>query len=400
MSRILKAGTYLIVVGILGFVAWLIIDNNAEQTKVLIVHSYNTDMTWVNDIDEGINRVLESDAVDEVRNLVVRRHYMGLLGQDNCFIFKNAASDVRFTIDDWKPKVIIIVDDIGQSLVGFNQLAFEPGAEAERDAMAQRITANISGKCEGAKPDFFGLNNPVQYDGAPMQIIFAGVNGGVEKYGYDRATNVSGIFEHKNYASLVETLQTLESAYEGDVAGIQMINDASGVAQAENSNYESYNWAPFESHPAVSAGTLAAWQAAVEAANEQDLMLLTANYDNVCCRDGERVDASWLIQWTEANAKLPVLGANTKFVTDGGMITVAISGTEQGAVAMDLALKALAGEPDDNWREAQQYLIGMNHGLFRKRNLDMPSIYRAFSTEIGQFQPEILEQVYVEEKVN
>ena len=54
MSRILKIGTYVIIAGILGFVAWMIIDHNSGQTKVLIVHSYNTDMTWVSAFHQGI----------------------------------------------------------------------------------------------------------------------------------------------------------------------------------------------------------------------------------------------------------------------------------------------------------------------------------------------------------
>lgn len=403
MKRLINSLKFLVIAGILGFIAYMIVDNNGEQRKILIVHSYGTSMTWVNDIDQGIDRALSTERAGEFKNLIVRRHYMNLLGQNDCNIRKNAAAVARFTIDDWKPEVIVLVDDIAQGLVGFNQLKFKEETDLTRLSYSRGINKWLSGNCPEVDLDFFDLRNPADSEKNPVHLVFAGVNRSVQRYGYRKGANVSGIFERKNYNSLLETLIALREAYPGKVEAIQMLNDSGNVAAAENKSYSEFDWSPhFRALPAVAAVTREDWDRTVEEANKNNVMLLTTNYDSVFTDKSKttKVDPRTLIQETEAAAKLPVLGANTKYVTDGGMMTVAVSGTEQGRVAMELAFAALDGAPDDNWREAQQYLIGMDQGLLRKRELVLPSIYRAFSTEIGQFKPEDLEQIYVEETVD
>ncbi|WP_341368114.1 hypothetical protein [Yoonia sp. BS5-3] len=387
MKSFFAAAKYVVIAGLLLVVARLVMSQNSEQTKILIVHSYNVDLAWVNDIDGGIRRALEDAPI----KIAARTHYMNLRNHPDCNYYKNAAADVRFTIDDWQPEAVILVDDLAQALVGFDQLRLRP--ETDRNAIAIALNEWLAGdRCETPDLSFFHLDDPQA--GHIPEVIFAGVNGGVARYGYEDADNVSGIFERKNYAALIETLQSLSTAYAGDVAGIMMLNDASPTGQTENANYVAQDWAPFEAASPVAASTLVRWKESVAEANARDLMLLIANYQNVRDTDGQLVPPDFLIQWTEANAKLPVLGVNTRFVADGGMMTVAIAGSEQGSVAMELAIAALTGGTARPQRDAQQFLIGMNQSLVRKRNLALPAIYEAFSREIGTFV-DVLEQLYV-----
>lgn len=387
MRSFFAAAKYVVIVLLLLVVARLVMSQNNAQAKILVVHSYNVDLAWVNDIDGGIRRALE----DAPMKINARTHYMNLRNHPDCNFYKNAAADVRFTIEDWQPDVVILVDDLAQALVGFNQLRLAP--DADRGAVARDLNAWLAGdRCETPELSFFHLNDPASGD--LPEIIFAGVNGGVDRYGYDLASNVSGIFERKNYDALIDTLRSLGDAYPGPVSGIMMLNDASPTGQTESANYLLQDWSPFRAAPPVTAATLDAWKAAVADANAGNLMLLIANYQNVRDGDGQLVPPDFLIAWTEANAALPVLGVNTRFVADGGMMTVAIAGSEQGSVAMELAIASLSGETARAQRDAKQFLIGMNQSLVRKRDLELPAIYEAFSREIGTFV-DVLEQLYV-----
>ncbi len=391
MKQFFAVAKYVVIAALLVVVGRLVLTQNNEQAKILVVHSYNNDLAWVNDVDGGIRRAIAAAQASDGPRLNVRTHYMNLRNHPDCNFYKNAAAEVRFTLDDWKPEVIILVDDLAQALVGFNQLELDESAD--RYALAQDLNDWISGgRCATPALDFFGLDDPGK---APLpELVFAGVNGSVAHYGYDQARNVSGIFERKNYAALIETLVSLEQAYPGDVAGIMMLNDASPTAITENQNYRAEDWAPFAAAPPVNAASIAEWEDAVTLANERNLMLLIANYQNVSDANGQPVAAEDLIAWTELNAKLPVLGVNTRFVADGGMMTVAIAGSEQGEVAMELALATLDGATDRPQRDAKQFLIGMNQSLVRKRGLVLPAVYEAFSREIGSFVP-VVAQLYV-----
>lgn len=387
MRSFFAVAKYAVIVVLLLTVARLVMLQNSEQTKILVVHSYNHDLAWVNDIDGGIRRALN----DAPMKINARTHYMNLRNHPDCNFYKTAAADVRFTIDDWKPAAVILIDDLAQALVGFNQLDLEGGTDREK--LANGLNEWLSGdRCDTPELDFFQLDQPAQ--GPFPEIVFAGVNGDVDHYGYDDATNVSGIYEHKNYRALIETLTSLEAAYQGPKNGIIMLNDASPTGQTENANYLRHDWSPFRSVPPVSAHSFDDWKAAVIDANARDLMLLIANYQNVVGEDGRPVTPETLVRWTELNAKLPVLGMNTRFVADGGMMTVAIAGSEQGTVAMELAFASLLSDVEHKQVFAKQFLIGMNQSLVRKRDLELPSIYEAFSREIGTFV-DVIEQLYV-----
>lgn len=391
MRSFFVIGKYVIIAAILLVLTRLVLSHQGEQTKVLVVHSYNIDLAWVNDVNDGIDRALDDAGRQTALN--VRRHYMDLRNHPDCNFYKNAASDVRFTIDDWKPEVLILVDDLAQALVGFDQLRLKPGTD--RAALAEDLNRFLAGDlCDPPDLSFFGLDNPAA--DPTVKIVFAGVNGGVTGYGYDQAENVSGVFEHKNYQALIQTLQALAEGYDGPVNGIMMLNDPSETGQTESALYRDQDWQPFEAYPPVNARTFRQWQAAVERANEQGLLLLIANYQNVVDEEGQLVPPETLIAWTERHALLPVLGANTRFVADGGMMTVAIAGSEQGEVAMRLAMEGLSGQPMGRRIDAKQFLIGMNQSLVRKRDLDLPDIYEAFSREIGSFV-ESLDDLYMVE---
>ncbi|MEM7213210.1 MAG: hypothetical protein AAF479_15210 [Pseudomonadota bacterium] len=400
MTTALKFSRYAVVTAILAAIIWLVIQHNGEQRRVLIVHSYYKDLAWVSELNDGVRTALDKIKRDERRNLNVRTHYMDLRNHPDCNYFKLATEDVRYTVKEWEPDVIVIFDDLAQGLVGFNQLRFNDTSDqgaAKRDTLAEELAEWLKkDRCDAPEFDvsYFGLDRPAE--SLSPDIIFAGVNGTSDRYGYEDASNVTGIYERKNYRAIVEKLEVLRDAYGGQVSGIRLLNDTSATASAESRVYRSQSWDPFKALTPVQVSSFDAWKAQVRKANAENVMLLIANYDGVKHSNGEPVQQHELISWTEREAKLPVLGLNTRFVADGGMMTIAISGTEQGSVAIEMAMDSIRGQPLRKQQAAKQYTIGLNQSLVRQRKLELPSVYRAFSDAVGKFI-DVIEHLYLEQ---
>jgi len=375
----IKTGEYLLIAALLVVIGYQIYSKNISVTKVLVIHSYNTDLAWVGDIDNGINRSLP--ALNG--KVQVRQHYMNVLNHPDCNFFRLAADDARLAIDDWKPQVVILVDDLAQALVGFPNLRWKPGAKID-DVRAGIVSQLTKKRCEQRDANFFGLDRLTPEDLTPI-IIFAGVNGDVIRYGYDQAVNVTGIFEHKNYDALAETLNAVNQASSSMATAVQLINDYSATAIAENPRYEGRSWAPLKWLPPKNPTTFEEWKVEVARASANNAMLLIANYQNLIDSEKRLVPGKEVIAWTEKNSKYSAVGAATNFVADGGMMTLAISGIEQGEVSIGMVKHYLETGKLPPQVEARQFLIGLNQSLIRKRELKLPQIYEAFSREIGTY---------------
>ena len=216
--------------GLVGLTAY----HNQTKERVLILHSYNTDFPWVPQVNGGIQQYLKSNP----SNVVVRYQYMDLRNHPNCAFYRSAANDARLIIQDWQPQVIIIVDDLGQSLVGVDYLHFKSGVDTNAlyDSFAT-VNSNAGCKDKPQDKDYFGLGN-ISLSYQP-KIIFAGVNGDVKPYGYYEADNVTGIFEHKNPEAIRQAIVDLYNAIPGDKpTSIQVLSDNSGSANSEKDFFE------------------------------------------------------------------------------------------------------------------------------------------------------------------
>ena len=81
---------------------------NVNKPRVLVLHSYDVDFSWVPDIDVGINRILARQPYK------IRWHYMDTKRHPDKAFKEKAGSSIRKEIDKWKPDVIIAVDDNAQ----------------------------------------------------------------------------------------------------------------------------------------------------------------------------------------------------------------------------------------------------------------------------------------------
>lgn len=380
----------LTIVAVIALILFLVITHNNERTRVYLIHSYNTDLSWVREIDAAFERTMADSSVD------VRNHYMDLLNHPSCNFYRTRAKDVELAIQSWQPDIIVLVDDLAQQLVGANYLY---PTDTLNPTLHENIASKLASRCPSVhddEVDFFGLASKVTAEWHP-KIVFAGVNGGVEDYGYNQADNVKGIFENKNYQAIVETLSELKKAslYKDLPPKLVIINEDSATVSAEAKKY--YNdetFAPFSLVGTFAISSLRSWKDAVEFANQEDALILTSNYSNI--KNGSQKEpAKSLIRWTVDNAKGPVLGAGTNFVKDGGMITLAIAGSEQGRVAANLVQDWIAPEKIisqntcqgiSQYQCAKQYIIGLDYRLAKYKGIELPLIYEAFSRETNNFR--------------
>ena len=314
---------------------------NVSKPRVMILQSYDPDYAWTRDIDAGIRRVSETWT-----NYSVNWHYMNTKRLADPESLRYAGIAARRAIDRFAPHVLIAVDDL-----------------------AQQLAAR------------YYVNDP------RMEIVFSGVNGSVEPYGYEGAENVTGVFERKPLQAVKDLALTLEERRTRSTSqpGIWYLMDPSESMARDRDRVESFDWAPLRFEGTMVAEDYPAWQAAVQSLPKRPgQYLLLANYRQLrrSASDPETVPPEEVMRWTEAHSPLPIIGVNVFNVEDGAAIAVGASPFEQGEVAATLADRLLeeelrAGEVATV--DPQHYVVAINATALAERGLELPQIYETFA---------------------
>lgn len=323
----------LFLIGSVSLLAWFSI----SKPRILILHSYDKDYSWVRDVDIGFKRVF-----DQRRGYSVRWYYMDTKRHPTPGFKTNAGKAVRRMIDEAPPDIIIAVDDDAQ----------------------QYVTRHY-------------LDHPT------IKIVFAGVNNEPQAYGFERAGNVTGILERLPLAALKESL--LIAAQRNGLKlplRIQFIGDHSETVLGDEKFFRNYDWAPLQVLDSKLVNTYGEWQQAVrESAGKTDF-LINSNYRRIARSAGDPalVPAGELIAWTEGHSPVPVIGTNGFFGEDGGMLAIGTSPYEQGEVAAKLATEILdhGAQPKQlPFIISHKFVIAMRESAILKRHFDLPLVYEA-----------------------
>jgi ABC-type uncharacterized transport system substrate-binding protein len=314
--------------------------HNAHKPRLLILHSYAKDYSWVTNQNEGMQRIF----TDKI-SYIIKEHYLDTKRKPYPEYMKRAGREARELIEGWKPDLIIAGDDDAQELVG----------------------------------KYF-VNDP------KIKIVFTGVQADYKKYGYDTANNVTGILEKVSVNGIKETLMELKTNSNPEVklTKIFHLSDKSTYSQSVLKEIKSFNWQPFELVSSSEYETFEDWKNGVEKANNTADILLITNYHTIrrSAQDESIVPAREIIQWTQANSNLPGIGAWGFYVEDGGMLAVAVSPYEQGEVAAKIAVNILEGKKQIQTipiQTNQQYILYMREASMKEHKLKLPSIYEAFA---------------------
>jgi hypothetical protein len=330
----------------------LVFLHKSQKPRILIIHSYLDDYSWVWEINEGFQRVF-----DDHQEVTLRYHYMDLKNHVDEDFRRTAAAITHRTIARWQPDILILSDDLAQKLIGTEY-----------------------------------LNHP------NMSIVFAGVNGKPEDYGYDEAANVTGILERKPLEATKDTLLMMAQAEGFDLEDpneiaprLVFIGDNSFTVDAEIDSYSKFDWAPLEWIEPYRADNIEEWEAAIQKANKHADLIMISDIRQVRLEPGgkELALASDVMELTETTSDNPILSmARILVMEDGGMMSIAASGYEQGEIAASMALQIALEDKkavDIDIVKTQQFLIAVRESTLEGRNLAVPSIYEAFARATDNF---------------
>ncbi|KJU82619.1 ABC-type uncharacterized transport system, periplasmic component [Candidatus Magnetobacterium bavaricum] len=318
---------------------------NLTKPRLLILHSYHTDYSWVRDMNVGINRVLKKKSY-----YFIRWHYLDTKRHPWPEYKENAGRLARKMIDKWQPDVIVAADDDAQAYV-----------------------------------TKYYVNHP------KIKIVFTGVNNDLKTYGFDKAKNVTGVLERLPLVALSDGLLTFSQRHKNMYSGKPMddapirvffIGDKSETVVGDEHWISSFNWSPIVLVGTRLVDSLPDWQNAVREASGLADYIITSNYRKVARTQGsnELVSPKELIKATVKASTIPVLGTNAFFAEDGGMLAIATSPFEQGEVATKMAVDIIDKEKspkDIPVINSSQCVIAMNATILREKEFDVPPVYES-----------------------
>lgn len=338
--------SFLLCLIFLGAILTSAIVYNISRPRVLILQSYNPEYAWTRDVDKGLSRIME-----RWNGYSVTRHYMYTKRYTGMSWLNRAGIIARKAIQREHPRVLIAVDDFAQSLA--------------------------------AK---YFVNDPY------IDIVFAGINGSIEPYGYKGAGNVTGIVENKHMPPVQETILAFESTKQNPKKNPSLlyIMDTSSSLQTERAMIDGYDWFPIIYKGSTIATSFEAWKKIVKDNRESADYIMVANYRRlpISNENPSYADPKDVMTWTEKNSTVPVIGINAFNVEDGAMISIGVSPFEQGETAAKMAQKIIEQDVRAGTIPIQingQYVVAIRKSALDRRRLTLPTIYEAFGRATANF---------------
>src|SRR5262249_2168450 len=104
--------------------------------------------------------------------------------------------------------------------------------------------------------------------------------------------------------------------------------------------------------------------------------------------DRSLVPAREVMDWTAAHAPLPVVGVNSFFVEDGGMLAIATSPFEQGETAARMARRIIdrgVAPTTIPVASTRQDIVLARAGMLAQHGLTLPPLYEAFARATNNY---------------
>lgn len=329
---------------------FFIIHYSSKKSIILILHSYNTDYSWVRDINKGIERVLEK----QKSYIVVKYHYMDSKNHPNKEDILKSARITQEIISILKPSVIVAIDDDAQQYVVKNY-----------------------------------INNP------NIKFVFAGVNGQLAEYGYQNAQNITGYLERIPIDVIVDFLNYTKSKIAPNRnLKVVHVHDLSKTVEVDNQYLKNFKgWGNIELLPSLKALYFSEWKKNLEKAQTIADVILISNYRKILDDKTKKlISSEKVMEWTFNQSKKIILGLNGFVVEDGGAFAIGSSPFEQGEEAMEMALQLFSHKKtikDLPIRETKQYIVSVHKeryaNSYLKQGIELPKSYEALARAVGKY---------------
>lgn len=277
-------------------VAFLAAPSDADDSAhVVIVHSYNAEYVWTQQINKGIQDVLADHAT------IDRVFYMDAKRRPDTRHLQRVALDVFEYIEKKSPQVVICVDDAAQLYLVDKYLK--------------------------------GRKSP--------QVVFCGVNAPLEKYGYP-ASNVSGVRERWHYRDafalmkkIVPEARSVAFLVEDSESGGYVLDD---LLQEQKQN------GPFALKlvGAEKVTSLSQWKKRITHYDATADVLALGLYNSILDeKSGKVAEPDAIMDWTNSVITRPTIGFSDVAKEHSLLCGILESGYEQGYLAGKMALQII-----------------------------------------------------------
>jgi ABC-type uncharacterized transport system substrate-binding protein len=293
----------------------------AEQ-KVLLIFSYHDEFPWVIEETRGTEEIFEAKPVK------IDTFYLDTKRNTSNEWKKQIAEDAMNKISDYDPDIVIVFDDNACELV------------------AKR------------------------YIGEDLPIVFCGMNGEPEDYGFP-ARNITGVIERAHFKETITLLKSLVP----DGGRATIITDNSPSSQAIIARARS-TALPIDIDEFYCTDDFDTWKAKViELQSEVDVIGLALYHTIKEKGDQVSLPAESVLGWTLSNSRIPEFAIFDFTVRGGALCGVTLSGYEQGKVAAEIAVKILDGQnpaniPIQSPKESKPIV---NTSRAKDLNIDIPT---------------------------
>lgn len=341
----LKKLTIIVMAAFFLVMATVILQVNVNKPRILVLHSYSDDYVWTREINTGLKRVF-----DREHGVEIHYHQMSTKKKNGKDYKRRAGIAARKAIEIIRPHVLIAIDD-----------------DAQKYAAKHYV------------------NDP------NMKIVFAGINGSPEPYGYLTANNVTGILERKPAKALQDVVMFMskDMGITGRKPKAIFLADESHSTERDGGYLESLDWGGVEFLGRRATGTFPDWQNAVKNIKGEADFLLVGGYRKLRVSETstDLVNADTVMAWTEANSPIPVIGMNVFNTEEGAMLSVGVSPFEQGEVTATMAMDLINGADIKSMpiRTSSQYVIAVRQSALDARNIVLPEIFEAFSRATNNY---------------
>lgn len=293
------------------------------QKKVLVVHSYHPEWEWVSSVSRGIKQKLIGR-----KDVVLQFLYMDTKRKDSSSWKEKIGAEMRDSINVWKPDVLLLVDDNAQKYVGT-----------------------------------FYTNKVMP------KIVFCGVNNKPEDYGYDKATNATGILERPLFKASLNLVEKINPA-------------AKKFAVMTDSSITSKGAMYFIKKDAERIGadiigfdiveTFSQWKAKIkEYQGKADAIIIYHYYVIKDEKTGENIEPQEVMEWTQKNSDLLVLDMSSP--DNGAICGVDNSGFEHGMAAAEIVDNIIDGASVGDYpiRVAEKGISFLDIGKIREKGFSV-----------------------------
>ncbi|MDB5812886.1 MAG: hypothetical protein JWN23_3 [Rhodocyclales bacterium] len=263
----------------------------AEPLKILHVMSYGADWSWTQDQLRGFREGLGiSDITLRVVELDAKHNSPEQI--------KAAAKEAIDMIEAWKPDLVYTSDDVVQTEVA------------------------------------------VKFINSKIPFVYSGVNKEHKDYGFDKASNITGVLEREHFIGTLNLLREIKPSSHLRLA-IVLDDDPTwvGVANriradlATRSDVEVVEWLQPKTFEEYKTAMLAL-QGKVDAVGLLGVFLFKKP-------DGKFADYEEVLHWTADNSKLIDFSFWDTRIERGTLLAVTVSGVEQGLLAGRMARRIL-----------------------------------------------------------